>query len=80
MLAGRQELRHPITFFFFFFFQCKVEDEGYKNLGTHIRSLTHWQVMGFLQAGKKTDLKAAILVIFSGTNIAVMLYISQDVF
>lgn len=35
---------------------------------------------GILQAGRKTDLKAAILVIFSGTNIAVMVYIFQAVF
>lgn len=66
-------------YLFIFFFQCKVKDEGHKNLETCIRRLTHWQVMGFFQAGRKTDLKAAIPVIFSGTNIAVTLCISQDV-
>lgn len=38
-----------------YFLQCKVKDEGYKNLETYIRSLTHWQVMGFCkQGGKQT--------------------------
>lgn len=40
-------------FFFGFFLQCKVKDEGYKNLETCIRSLTHWQVMGFCRQGGK---------------------------
>lgn len=38
-----------------YFLQFKVKDEGYKNLETCIRILTHWQVMGICrQGGKQT--------------------------
>lgn len=51
--TGIEADHHFIIFFLFFFLQFKVKDEGYKNLETCIRSLTHWQVMGFCRQGGK---------------------------
>lgn len=54
--AGWQT-RIEAAHYFFFFVQCKVKNEGYKNLESCIRSLTHWQVMGFCRQGGKQILK-----------------------